>query len=83
MNPALVLPDKEGKPFSVRYEQVNAMLLNEFLKEHRKVENLEATVAQQHKDFEAAVAELKGQIQKVSAQLELSKLAPQTVKNND
>ena len=83
VNPALVLPDKEGKPFSVRYEQVNAMLLNEFLKEHRKVENLEATVAQQHKDFEAAVAELKGQIQKVSAQLELSKLAPQTVKNND
>jgi hypothetical protein len=58
------------------------MLLNEFLKEHRKVEKLEATVAQQHKDFEAAVTELKGQIQKVSAQLELSKPAPQTV-NND
>ena len=38
MNPALVLPDKEGKPFTVRYEAVNAMLLNEFLKEHRKNE---------------------------------------------
>jgi hypothetical protein len=89
VNPELVLRDKEGKPFTVRYEQINAMLLNEFLKEHRafieerrKVEKLEATVAQQHEDFEAAVAQLKGQIQKVSAQLEVSKPAPQTVLNN-
>ena len=63
------------------YDQVNAMLLNEFLKEHRKVEKLEATVAQQHKDFESAVAELNGQIQKVSAQLGWSKPAPQVVNN--
>ena len=83
VNPDLVVRDKEGKPYSVRYDQVNAMLLNEFLKEHRKVEKLEATVAQQHKDFETAVAELKGQIQKVSAQLELSKAAPQTAQNTD
>ena len=82
VNPTLVLLDKDGKPYTVRYDQVNAMLLNEFLKEHRKVEKLEATVAQQHKDFEAAVAELKGQIQKVNAQLELDKHAPQTVSNN-
>jgi septal ring factor EnvC (AmiA/AmiB activator) len=89
VNPALVLPDKEGKPYTVRYDAVNAMLLNEFLKQHKafveerhKVEKLEATVAQQHKDFEAAVAELKGQIQKVSAHLELGKAAPQTVLNN-
>src|SRR6266496_1651376 len=82
VNPDLVARDDQGKPYSVRYEAVNAMLLNEFLKEHRKVEKLEATVAQQHKDFEAAVAELKGQIQKVSAQLELSKPAPQTVLND-
>src|SRR6266853_6779950 len=81
VNPDLIARDKEGKPYSVRYEAVNAMLLNEFLKEHRKVEKLEATVAEQHKDFETAVAELKGQIQKVSAQLELSKAAPQTVLN--
>jgi hypothetical protein len=81
VNPTLVLRDKEGKPYTVRYEAVNAMLLNEFLREHQRVEKLEATVAQQHKDFEAAVAELKGQIQKVSAQLELSKPAPQTVLN--
>jgi len=92
VNPDLVVRDKEGKPYSVRYDQVNAMLLNEFLKEHRKVESLEATVAQQHKDFEAAVVELKGQIQKVSAQLaaaspsrgglEASKFAPQVATNN-
>jgi hypothetical protein len=82
VNPALVLPDKEGKPYTVRYDAVNAMLLNEFLKEHSKVEKLEATIAKQHKDFEAALADLKGQIQKVSAQLELNKPAPQTVLNN-
>ena len=46
VNPALVLPDKEGKPYTVRYEAVNAMLLNEFLKEHRKSEEQEATIAQ-------------------------------------
>src|SRR5262249_20252463 len=82
VNSALVVFDKEGKPYTVRYEAVNAMLLNEFLKEHRKVEELEATVAMQHKDFEAALADLKGQIQKVSAQLELNKPAPQAVLNN-
>jgi hypothetical protein len=81
VSPDLVVRDKEGKPYSVRYDQVNAMLLNEFLKEHRKVEKLEATVAQQHQDFEAAVAELKGQIQKVSSQLELIESAPRTVNN--
>ena len=42
MNPALVLPDKEGKPNTVRYDAVNAMLLNEFLKEHRKNEEQES-----------------------------------------
>ena len=66
----------------MRYDAVNAMLLNEFLKEHRKVEKLEATVAQQRKEFEAALTDLKGQIQKVSAQLELSKAVPQTVAEN-
>jgi hypothetical protein len=81
MNPGLVVRDKEGKPYSVRYDQVNAMLLNEFLKEHGNVEKLEATVAQQRIDFETAVAELKGQIQKVGAQLEASKPAPQVVNN--
>jgi hypothetical protein len=89
VNPNLVARNSQGQPESVHYEMVNAMLLNEFLREHtafveeqRKVEKLEATIAQQHKDFEAAVAELKGQIQRVSAQLELSKPAPKTVLNN-
>ena len=54
VNPALVLPDKEGKPYTVRYDAVNAMLLNEFLKEHRTVNELRATVAQQQKQLEAA-----------------------------
>jgi predicted ribosome quality control (RQC) complex YloA/Tae2 family protein len=88
VNPALVLPDRDGKPFTVRYDAVNAMLLNEFLKEHRKVENLkndfQATVAQQQKEIEALTATVKeqaAQIQKVSAQLEASKPAPQVVNN--
>ena len=70
VNPDLVVCDKEGKPYRVRYDQVNAMLLNEFLKEHRKVE--------QQKQIEALTAGL----QKVSAQLELRKPAPQTVLNS-
>ena len=87
VNPALVMRDKEGKPYSVRYDQVNAMLLNEFLKEHRKVQALEASAAQQQKQIEALTAGL----QKVSAQLataspsrgglEARKPAPQVVKN--
>ena len=77
VNPALVLPDKEGKPYTVRYDAVNAMLLNEFLKTHRRVEEQEATMAKQQKQIEALTAGL----QKVSAQLELSKPAPQTVVN--
>ena len=81
INSDLVTRDSEGKPETVRSDAVNAMLLNEFLKEHRKVEKLEAMVARQHEDFEAALADLKGQIQKVSAQLELNKPAPQTVLN--
>jgi hypothetical protein len=71
VNPDLVVRDEEGKPYSVRYDQVNAMLLNEFLKEHRKVEQME-------KQTEALTAGL----QKVGAQLELSKPAPQAVLNN-
>ena len=65
VNPDLVVRDKEGNPYSVRYDQVNAMLLNEFLKEHNKVNKLESTVAQQQKQIEALTAGL----QKVSAQL--------------
>jgi hypothetical protein len=78
VNPDLVARDAEGKVYTVRYEAVNAMLLNEFLKEHRTVQELKTAVAQQKKQIEALTAAL----QKLSAQLELSKAAPQTVLNN-
>jgi hypothetical protein len=78
VNPDLVVRDKEGKPYTVRYDAVNAMLLNEFLKEHKKVEQLESTIA----SLAATLKEQAAQIQKVSAQIELSKPAPQTALNN-
>jgi hypothetical protein len=77
VNSDLVARDEQGKPYTVRYEAVNAMLLNEFLKEHRKVQELEANAARQQRQIDA----LKAGLQKVSAQLELSKAAPQTVNN--
>ena len=80
INPDLVVRDKEGKVNTVRYEAVNAMLLNEFLKEHRKVEKLEATVAHQQKSFarqQAQIEALASGLQKVSAELEISRPAPQ------
>ena len=91
MNPSLVLPDKEGKPYTVRYEAVNAMLLNEFLKAHRKIEEQQATITQlrstlakqetidanQQKQIEALTAGL----QKVSEQIEMTYPAPQLVDN--
>ena len=78
INPDLVARDNAGKAYTVRYEAVNAMLLNEFLKEHRRNEQLEATIARLQNQIEALTAGL----QKVSAQLEVSKSAPQTVLNN-
>ena len=81
-NPDLVVRDDQGRPFTVRYEAVNAMLLNEFLKEHRKVEQLtkefESKLAEQRKQIQQLIAGL----QKVNAQLELSKSALQTVLND-
>jgi len=77
VNPDLVVRDDKGEIYTVRYEAVNAMLLNEFLKEHKKTEKLEATVA----SLIATVKEQAAQIQKVSAQLEASKTAPQVVNN--
>jgi hypothetical protein len=81
VNPDLVARDEAGKAYTVRYEAVNAMLLNEFLKEHRKVEQLtkdfESKLAEQQKQIEALTAGL----QKVSSQLAMRSLAPQTVRN--
>ncbi len=102
VNPDLVTHDAKGELSTVRYEAVNAMLLNEFLKEHRKVEQQErkiqeqdckvqeqeATITQLKKDFGATITQLTArldeqasQIQKVTAQLEVSKPAPQVVNN--
>jgi trimeric autotransporter adhesin len=95
INADLVLRGKDGKVSTVRYEAVNAMLLNEFLKEHRKVEQQQATITQLKKDLQtvstqqrneiqllsAQLREQGAQIQKVSAQLEASKPAPRVVKN--
>jgi Chaperone of endosialidase len=85
VNPDLVARDDQGKPYTVRYEAVNAMLLNEFLKEHRKVVSLEKTMAEQQKENAAMRAMLKeqaAQIQKVSAALEARESSPQIVLNN-
>ena len=91
VNSDLVTRDSDGKIYSVRYDVVNAMLLNEFLKEHKKVEEqqasiaeLKSTVALQQKEMHALTAQLKQQaaeIQKVSAQVQMSKPAPNVVAN--
>jgi trimeric autotransporter adhesin len=85
VNPDLVARDEQGKPYTVRYEAINAMLLNEFLKEHRrnqqqesKIERQEAKIASQQKQIEALAAAL----QEVSAQVELSKSALRTLVAN-
>jgi Chaperone of endosialidase len=77
VNPDLVVRDKNGEIYTVRYDAVNAMLLNEFLKAHRKIEEQGATIAKQQKQIEALTAGL----QKVSTQIEASKPAPQVVNN--
>jgi trimeric autotransporter adhesin len=96
VNRDLVVRDTEGKPYTVRYEAVNAMLLNEFLKEHRRVEEqqatiteLKSTVAQQQKHFQATAAHQQEQIealtaglQKVSAQVEMNRAATQMAVND-
>src|SRR5205814_1328834 len=85
VNPDLVVRDKEGKPYSVRYDQVNAMLLNEFLKAHKKVREQGGMITELKKEITALTATVKeqaAQIQKVKATLELSKPGQQTVLNN-
>ena len=77
VNPDLVIYDNDGKPFTVRYEAVNAMLLNEFLKEHRKVQELEANSVRQQKQIEELIAGL----QRVTAQLETNRPTPHVVVN--
>jgi hypothetical protein len=88
VNPDLVVRDANGAVYTVRYDQVNAMLLNEFLKveeQRATIGRLETTVAKQERGLQAVTARLEeqaAQIQKVSAQLEASRPAPQVVNNN-
>jgi hypothetical protein len=92
VNPDLVVRDKNDEIYTVRYDAVNAMLLNEFLKEHKRVEqqraniaDLKSTVAEQQKEMEVLTAQLKeqaAQIQNVTARIEAGKLAPRLVLNN-
>ena len=89
VNPDLVVRDKEGKPYTVRYDQVNAMLLNEFLKEHQMASEQAATIRLMRKEFQSKITEQQKQIealrsglQKVSAQLEIKKPTPQMVSNH-
>jgi hypothetical protein len=91
VNPNLVVNGRDGKPYTVRYEAVNAMLLNEFLKEHGTVQELKATAEKQQatialqegqiKALTASLREQAAQIQKVSALLEVNKPASQVVLN--
>ncbi|MBA3961790.1 MAG: hypothetical protein H0X40_07810 [Chthoniobacterales bacterium] len=84
VDPDLVARDESGKPYTVRYEAVNAMLLNEFLKEHKAVASLKTTVAAQQKEIAELLAGLKEQrkeIQKVNAKLEASRPASRVADN--
>jgi hypothetical protein len=78
VNPDLVVHDKDGTPYSVRYEQVNAMLLNEFLKEHKTVQELKKKIA----TLTARMAKQDLKIEKVSDQIHLNKLSPRFASNN-
>jgi hypothetical protein len=96
VNPALVIHDPEGRPYTVRYEQVNAMLLNEFLKQHRKVQEQEVRIARQEQELTSAISQQRreidlltarlkeqdSQIQKMSAQLGTSKPVRRVAVNN-
>jgi len=89
IDPALVVRDGDGKAYSVRYEAVNAMLLNEFLKQHRKVEeqettiaDLRSTVAQQEKALQAAVAQQQQEIKALAADLKQQSSQIQKVKTD-
>jgi hypothetical protein len=85
VNPDLVSRDRNGKPYTVRYEAVNAMLLNEFLKAYQKIEQQEDTIAQLKSGMERLAVTVKEQallIQKVNDKVELNRSAPQTVLNN-
>jgi hypothetical protein len=88
VSPDLIMRDKDGKAYSVRYDHVNAMLLNEFLKEHQQVQELEAKLTAQQKHFESKLSQQEKRIesvaaglQKVSARAEMNRLDSQIARN--
>jgi predicted RNase H-like nuclease (RuvC/YqgF family) len=84
VNPDLIVRDKEGKPNSVRYDQVNTMLLNEFLKEHKRVEEQQATISELKSEMTAltvTVQEQASELQQVKTQMQIKSSAPVIVKN--
>jgi hypothetical protein len=84
VNPDLIVRDKEGKPNSVRYDQVNTMLLNEFLKEHKRIEEQQATIAELKSEMTAltvTVQEQTSELQQVKTQMQIKSSAPVIVKN--
>jgi hypothetical protein len=78
VNPDLIVRDKEGKPYTVRYDAINAMLLNEFLKEHQIVHKLKKKIAA----LTVRMKEQDSKIQKISDQIQLRKPAQRIVDNN-
>jgi hypothetical protein len=85
VNPDLIVRDSAGEPETVRYEAVNTMLLNEFLKVHKTLQEQGATIARQQNEINALKGDLKeqaSQFQKIGTQVQLDKAEPQTVENN-
>ena len=82
MDPDLVGRNPEGEPESVRYEQINAMLLNEFLKEHTKVEQLKKDFGSKLAEQQTQIDALTAALQKVSAKIEMNTLTPNVARNN-
>ena len=84
IDPNLAIRDRNGQIESVRYSAINAMLLNEFLKEHKKVEEQQASISQLKREMQTMLAQLEeqaAQIQKVNAQLKMSEPAARVVVN--
>ncbi len=80
VDPDLIIRDKEGKPYSVRYEAVNAMLLNEFLKAHKKAQEQEAVIAQLKGELQTVAGQLKEQAAQIrEVRVRLGNETPETV----
>ena len=85
VNPDLIVRDKDGKPNSMRYDQGNAMLLNEFLKEHKEVEEQKATIAELKSEIKVLAVTMQEQaleLRQVKTQMQIKSSAPVVVRNH-